>query len=220
MTPTGPAGGHTPRSQAAGRRPTVAVIGAGIAGLAAAWELTGGAQPSANAPNVVVLESAGAPGGKLATGEIDGQPLDLGPDGFVARRPEGAALCREVGLGGDLEPVGASGASVWARGRLRPLPPGLALGVPTRFWPVARSGIIGLGGSLRLLRDLVSPRPDLRGPVGDRAIGPLLARKLGSSVVDNLVDPLVGGIHAGSVADMSAAAVYPWRRTGAVSCGP
>jgi oxygen-dependent protoporphyrinogen oxidase len=98
---------------------------------------------------------------------------------------------------------------VWARGRLRTLPEGHALGIPTRFWPTARSGILGLRGTLGLARDAVLPRPDARGPIGDRSIGPLVARKLGRRVVDTLVDPLIGGIHAGSVDDMSAAATYP-----------
>jgi oxygen-dependent protoporphyrinogen oxidase len=92
---------------------------------------------------------------------------------------------------------------------VRPLPAGLALGIPTRFWPAARSGILGLRGQLGLARDALLPRPDVRGPLGDRAIGPLVARKLGQRVADRLVDPLIGGIHAGSVDDMSAAATYP-----------
>ena len=196
-----------------GRRPeppTVVVVGGGIAGLAAAWELTGGAEgTTGSSPRVVVLEATDHLGGKLRSGALGGQTVDLGPDGFLARRPEAATLCREIGLGDELVPIGASGASVWARGRLRPLPDGLALGVPTRFRPAARSGILGFAGSFRLLIDLISPRPDLRGPLGDRAIGPLVSRKLGSRVVERLVDPLVGGIHAGSVADMSAAAVFP-----------
>jgi oxygen-dependent protoporphyrinogen oxidase len=62
---------------------------------------------------------------------------------------------------------------------------------------------------LALARDALLPRPDVRGPIGDRAIGPLVARKLGREVVDQLADPLLGGIHAGSVDDMSAAAVFP-----------
>jgi oxygen-dependent protoporphyrinogen oxidase len=49
----------------------------------------------------------------------------------------------------------------------------------------------------------------VRGPIGDRSVGPLVARKLGRPVVDTLVDPLIGGIHAGAVDDMSAAAVFP-----------
>jgi oxygen-dependent protoporphyrinogen oxidase len=98
---------------------------------------------------------------------------------------------------------------VWARGRLRALPDKLALGIPTAFWPTARSGILGVRGQLGLARDALLPRPDVRGPMGDRSVGPLVARKLGRRVVDALVDPLIGGIHAGSVDDMSAAAVFP-----------
>ena len=135
--------------------------------------------------------------------------VDLGPDGFLGRRPEAVDLCEEVGIADALVPVAARGASVWARGRLRTLPEGHALGIPTRFWPTARSGIVGARGTLGLARDAVLPRPDVRGPIGDRAIGPLVARKLGQRVVDTLVDPLIGGIHAGSVDDMSAAATFP-----------
>jgi oxygen-dependent protoporphyrinogen oxidase len=68
---------------------------------------------------------------------------------------------------------------------------------------------VGAQGALGLARDAVLPRPDVRGPIGDRAIGPLVARKLGQRVVDTMVDPLIGGIHAGSVDDMSAAATFP-----------
>jgi oxygen-dependent protoporphyrinogen oxidase len=190
-------------------RPTVAVVGGGIAGLAAAWELTGGATPDPSAPRVVLLESAGTLGGSLRTASFDGRPVDVGPDAFLGRRPEATTLCEELGLSEALVPVGASGAAVWVRGARRPLPQGLVLGVPSRFWPAARSGILGPRGTLRLLLDVVAPRPDARGPLGDRAIGPLVGRKLGQRVVDRLADPLVGGIHAGSVADMSAAAVFP-----------
>jgi protoporphyrinogen/coproporphyrinogen III oxidase len=187
----------------------VVVIGGGISGLAAAWELTGGATPRPGAPAVTLLEATSHLGGPLRSEEVGGRVVDLGPDGFLGRRPEAVDLCREVGMAEQLVPIAARGASVWARGRLRTLPEGHALGIPTRFWPTARSGIVGVRGSLGLARDAVLPRPDVRGPIGDRAIGPLVSRKLGQRVVDMLVDPLIGGIHAGSVDDMSAAATFP-----------
>jgi oxygen-dependent protoporphyrinogen oxidase len=187
----------------------VVVIGGGISGLAAAWEFTGGATPRPWAPAVTVLEASDRLGGPLRSGEIGERVVDLGPDGFLGRRPEAVDLCREMGLADALVPIAARGASVWARGRLRTLPEGHALGIPTRFWPTARSGIVGLRGSLGLARDAVLPRPDVRGPIGDRAIGPLVSRKLGRRVIDTMVDPLIGGIHAGSVDDMSAAATFP-----------
>ncbi|HEY1830417.1 MAG TPA: protoporphyrinogen oxidase [Acidimicrobiales bacterium] len=188
----------------------VVVIGGGISGLAAAWELTGGAAgPDASNPEVTVLEASDRLGGSLRSGSVGDRVVDLGPDGFLGRRPEAAELCREIGLGDALVPVGARGAGVWARGRVRPLPDGLTLGVPVRAWPTVRSGIVGWRGTLALGRDVLLPRPDRRGPIGDRAIGPMLSRKLGQRVVDLLADPMIGGIHAGSVDDMSAAAIYP-----------
>jgi oxygen-dependent protoporphyrinogen oxidase len=187
----------------------VVVVGGGISGLTAAWELTGGGERGGDAPAVVVLEASSRAGGALRSDEFGGRFVDMGPDGFLGRRPEAVDLCHELGLTATLVPIAGRGASVWARGRLRPLPEGLALGIPTRFRPAARSGVLGFRGQLGLARDAVLPRPDVRGPIGDRAIGPLVARKLGQRVVDRLVDPLIGGIHAGSVDDMSAAAVFP-----------
>ncbi len=190
-------------------RRRVVVVGGGISGLAAAWELTGGSGGREDTPTVVVLEASPRLGGPLRSDEFGGLPVDTGPDGFLGRRPEAIDLCREVGLDDALVPIAARGASVWARGRLRALPDGLVLGIPTRFWPTAGAGVLSARGLLGVARDTVLPRPDVRGPIGDRSIGPLVARKLGQQVVDTLVDPLLGGIHAGTVDDMSAAATFP-----------
>jgi oxygen-dependent protoporphyrinogen oxidase len=187
----------------------VVVVGGGISGLAAAWELTGGPIRSTDPPGVVVLEGSERFGGALRSEPFGGRVIDIGPDGFLSRRPEAVDLCHEVGLRDQLVPIAGRGAGVWARGQVRALPEGLALGIPTRFWPTVRSGVLNRRGQLGLALDAVLPRPDRRGPIGDRSIGPLVSRKLGRRVTDTLVDPLIGGIHAGSVDDMSAAATYP-----------
>lgn len=189
----------------------VVVVGGGITGLAAAFELTGGAAPSPGAPAVTVLE-AGALGGKLQVGELGDRRVDVGPDGFLARRPEATSLVADLGAKALLEPVGASGAWIYARGRLRRLPEGLALGIPTKvrdLRPGSALGILGPLGATRAALDLVIPRRARRSALQDRAVGALVGDKLGHRVVDALVDPLVGGIHAGRVRDLSAAAIYP-----------
>jgi oxygen-dependent protoporphyrinogen oxidase len=190
----------------------VVVIGAGIAGLAAAYELSGGASgPTSASPSVTVFD-CDAVGGALSTGKLDGRVVDLGPDGFLARRPEATALVGELGGDALLEPVGGQGAWVVSRGKLRKLPTGLALGIPTRLRDLRTSetiGLLGMLGSLRASIDLIAPRKPSRPPLPDRAIGPLVADKLGARVVRVLVDPLIGGIHAGRVRDLSAAAVFP-----------
>ena len=192
------------------RRPTVAVVGAGIAGLAAAWELVVASERAGTpAPIVRVLESGGRPGGKLESAEFAGRTVDLAADAFLSRRPEATELCEELGLTEQLVPVGASGASIWARGRLRAMPAALNLGVPTRWWPLARSGILSPVESLAVVRDLVIPHPRGNAVVGDRSVGEIVGERLGRPVVDRLVDPLIGGINAGGVDDLSAAATMP-----------
>ncbi len=192
------------------RRPTIAVVGAGIAGLAAAWELVTAPDRDASAPPIVhVLESGRRTGGKLRSAEFDGRTVDLAADAFLGRRPEATELVDELDASGQLVPVGASGASIWSRGRLRSMPDGLNLGVPTRWWPLFRSGILSPAESLRVARDLVEPHRGLGAAMGDRSVGEIVGERLGRPVVERLVDPLIGGINAGGVDDLSAAAVMP-----------
>ncbi len=193
----------------AGGRPVVAVIGAGIAGLAAAWELVTNPGEGVTPPEVHVFEREQRVGGKLAAARFAGRTVDLGADAFLGRRPEAIDLCNDLGIQHELVPVGASGASVFARGRLRSLPGGLVLGLPTRWWPLARSGVLSPLESLRVSRDVLVPHPGTRGVVGDRSVGDIVDERLGRAVVDRLVDPLIGGINAGGVDDLSTAATFP-----------
>jgi len=177
----------------------VAVVGAGIAGLAAAWELTGaGAE--------VTVYEPGRLGGKLVTSEFMGRPVDEGPDAFLARVPEGVALCEELGLAGDLVAPAASEALIWSGGHLRPLPRGLVLGVPARLWPLARSELLSPRGLARAaLEPLLPPTP-----LGDdESTWELVAARFGDEVADKLVEPLVGSVNAGPTRRLSAAATAP-----------
>ncbi|HVB93339.1 MAG TPA: protoporphyrinogen oxidase [Acidimicrobiales bacterium] len=190
--------------------PVIAVVGAGIAGLAAAWELVNASDlaPGSRPPTVVVLDADERVGGKLASAEFAGRTVDLAADAFLARRPEATQLCEELGIVDELVPVGASGASILARGRLRPMPSGLALGVPTRWWPLVRSGLLSPLESLRVAKDLVIPHFS-GGAIGDRTVAGIVGDRLGRPVVERLVDPLIGGINAGGVDELSAAATFP-----------
>lgn len=185
---------------------SVVVIGAGIAGLAAAFELTGGEQPDHHI-HVTVLESATRPGGALHVAELAGRTIDLGADGFLATRGEGVDFVRAVGREEDLAPIAASGAWIFLRGRLEPIPKGLVLGVPTRFAQVRALRGLSLTARFGALRDYLAPRPLRIGK--DATIGHIVRSKLGSALVDQLIEPMIGGIQAGRVDDLSAASVFP-----------
>ena len=191
------------------RAPDVVVVGGGIAGLSAAWELSRAGAEGRHG-HVTVLESSAQVGGKLRSEPFAGRVVDLGADAFLTRRNEAVELCAELGLESELVAPATGAAYVWARGRLRALPAGLALGVPTRIGPLARSGILSPVGLARAALDAAplggGRRPE---PEGDAPIGPLVEHRLGRQVLERLADPLIGGIHAGSARDMSAAAVFP-----------
>lgn len=179
----------------------VAVVGGGIAGLAAAHVLAGRLDV-----HVTLCEADRRLGGKVRSEAFAGVSLDLGPDAFLARRPEVLDLCTELGLAGELVAPATAIASLWSRGRLRRLPPGLALGVPTRFGPLARSGVLSPLGLARVALEPLLPGRPLD---GDAALGDLVRRRLGGEVHRRLVDPLVGGINAGDTDRLSAELTAP-----------
>ena len=180
--------------------PRVTVVGGGITGLAAAWELV------QRGAAVTVLEAGPRWGGKIETGTVGGVPVENGPDAFLARVPWAVDLCRELGLEGALVAPAVGRALVWSDGRLRPLPEDLLLGVPTDVLGVARSGLLSWRGVARAALDLVLPATP---PTGDVSVAALVQRRLGREVVERLVDPLIGGINAGRSEELSAEAVAP-----------
>ncbi|MBZ9641512.1 protoporphyrinogen oxidase [Streptomyces sp. PSKA30] len=176
----------------------VVVIGAGIAGLAAAHRLL------ARGARVTVLEASDRVGGKLLPGEIVGVRVDLGAESMLARRPEAVALAREVGLTDRLQPPATASASLWTRGALRPMPKGHVMGVPGTA--SALSGVLSDEGLHRIERDADLPRTE----VGDDvAVGEYVAARLGREVVDRLVEPLLGGVYAGDAYRISMRSAVP-----------
>lgn len=184
------------------------MVGAGIAGLSAAWELSGGANgPTEATPRVEVIEASGRFGGSLATTSLAGRTIDLGADGFLARRPEATALVHELGLDDYLEAIHESGASLFSRGALHELPAGLVLGVPTDRGALASFRGITWRARLAARRDAVFPR---RLSVGeDATIGSIVRAKLGDELSYQIIEPLIGGIQAGRIDELSAKSVFP-----------
>ncbi|HXR22401.1 MAG TPA: protoporphyrinogen oxidase [Acidimicrobiales bacterium] len=174
-----------------------AVVGGGIAGLSAAWELVG-----ASGAEATVYEP-GHLGGKLLTTTFLGRPVDEGADSLITRVPDGTALCQELGLGEEMGAPAAGRAMLFTAGKLRPFPDGLILGAPARLLPLARSRMLSVGGLGRASLDLVLPRSDLE---RDVTVWDLISSRFGPELAERLVEPLLGSIHAGSTRKLSAAA--------------
>lgn len=186
----------------------VVVVGAGITGLAAAWEAA--CHPDTT---VTVVEATGRVGGKIRTSALDlpTGPLtvDEGADNFLAREPEAVELCFEIGLGDELTQPALGRAKVRTGGAtpaLRWFPTRQVLGVPLDADDLASTGILSTDGLARVAAEL--DRTDTA-PDTDVAIGPFLSDRFGRELVDRIVGPLVGGINAGDVDELSLRAVTP-----------
>jgi oxygen-dependent protoporphyrinogen oxidase len=189
-------------------RRSVVIVGGGISALAAAWELTGASSgPTPDTVRVEIVEASRTVGGALQRTRFAGRDLDCGADGFLARRPEAVQLVRELGLDDELEPINASGAWIFLRGRLRAVPTVVALGVPTSASSLKATKGLSTRARTNAWRDEHFPRAMDIG--SDATIGEIVRRKLGDEIAYQLVEPMIGGIQAGRIDDLSAASVFP-----------
>lgn len=186
----------------------VVVVGGGVGGMAAAYELTREATRRGISLQVTVLEARDRVGGSILTETVDGCIVEGGPDCFVSEKPWGIELIEEVGLADQLSGTNDARRRTYVlwKGRPHPLPDGLILLVPTRILPFVTTRLFSWPGKLRMALDLVLPR---KRDGADETLGDFIRRRLGRETLDKLGEPLVAGIHSGDPETMSIKATFP-----------
>jgi oxygen-dependent protoporphyrinogen oxidase len=185
-----------------------AIIGGGIAGLAAAFELEKARAAGARV-EYTLYEAGERLGGVLNSEMVDGAVLERGPDSFLTEKPAAAELCRELGLASELIPSNDAARKTYivVKNRLVALPDGLMFLVPTKLIPTATTRLFSWTTKLRMGLELLHPpRPSGE---ADEAVAALVQRHFGAEVVDRLADPLLSGIFGGDAAQLSARMVLP-----------
>ena len=185
-----------------------AVIGGGIAGLAAAYDLE---RARAADPTVryTLFEARERLGGSLASEIVQGTVIERGPDSFLSEKPAASALCREVGLGNELIPSNDSERKTYilVGNELVPLPDGLMFLIPTKLVPTALTPLFSWPTKARMALELLLPPRRKRS--ADESVASLVTRHFGAEAVDRLADPLLSGIYGGDSAQLSAKTVLP-----------
>jgi len=185
----------------------IAIIGGGISGLAAAFDLEQHRRGEADV-DYTLYESSPRLGGVLRTEQVDGCIIEAGPDSFVTEKPWAADLCRALGLGDQL--IGSNDADrktyILTRGRLVEMPDGLMFMVPTKILPTGLSSLFSWKTKLRMTQELFHP------PLAvdhDESVAAFVERHYGREMVDRLADPLLSGVYGGESANLSVRAVLP-----------
>jgi oxygen-dependent protoporphyrinogen oxidase len=185
-------------------RKRIAIIGGGIAGLAASVRLRDLLPEPAE---ILLYEQSSALGGKLRTGDLGGRRVERGAESFLNSGSDGAesaavALARRLGLGDALVHPAARPAALALGGRLVPIPGGTLVGVPGDLSALDGVALPASGADTDRGRPLLAPGEDV-------AVGALVRDRYGDEVVDRLVDPMLGGVYAGRADRLSLRVTMP-----------
>ncbi len=171
-----------------------------MSGLAAAFELRARGVPFR------LLEASDRPGGLIRTERVDGYTIDAGADSMLATKPAARTLCEDLGLASAFQTmIEPRTAFVLSRDRLFPLPSRSVLGLPLTAGAAARYALLPLGARLRVPLERFIPG---RAPE-DESVASLFRRRFGAATVDLVAQPLLGGIHAGDVEQLSVRSLFP-----------
>ena len=184
----------------------VVIIGGGITGLTAVYYLQKHARDHQLPIDVKLVEASHRVGGKMQTYVKDGYVIERGPDSFLERKESAGRLIREVGLGDKLINNDTGKSYVLVKDRLHPMPGGSIMGIPTEIAPFITTGLFSWPGKFRAAGDFFMPRSQAE---GDQSLGEFFRRRLGDEVVENLIEPLLSGIYAGDIDNMSLMSTFP-----------
>ncbi|MBT2688947.1 protoporphyrinogen oxidase [Bacillus sp. ISL-47] len=189
-----------------GERQKVVIIGGGITGLTAAYYLQKEAKEKGMLLDVKLVEASHRLGGKIQTIKRDGYVIERGPDSFLARKQSASRLAKEAGMEKELIRNASGKSYVLVRERLYPMPGGSIMGIPTQIAPFITTGLFSPAAKARAAADFVLPRSN---PAQDQSLGQFFRRRLGDEVVENLIEPLLSGIYAGDIDQLSLMSTFP-----------
>ncbi|MGH9410071.1 MAG: protoporphyrinogen oxidase [Vicinamibacterales bacterium] len=179
----------------------ILIVGSGITGLTAAYALHRlGLRPR-------VLEAAPRSGGLIYSERVDGFTIEAGPDSVLSVKPAALELIDQLGLSARVQHVRPPGGAYVLRGRrLYRLPRPSLLGIPLTWRGLARYDLLPWHARVRLALEPTVPR---RRSEADESVASFFRRRFGPDTVDLIAQPLLGGIHAGDIEQLSMASLFP-----------
>ena len=185
----------------------IAIIGGGIAGLAAAFTLAE-ARRAGRSAEEYLFEAGPRLGGALMTEHVNGFVVEAGADSFLTEKREALDFCSKLGLLSQLVGSEDQHRKTWLLhcGRLQALPDGFEFFVPARALVVLGTPLLSLRDKLALPAELLR-RP--RASTSDESVASFVNRHFGRSMVDNIVEPLLAAVYGGDPYRLSVQAVLP-----------
>ncbi|MGJ8730028.1 protoporphyrinogen oxidase [Listeria aquatica] len=181
----------------------IVIIGGGLSGLSAAYTLH---QMGNEDISFDVYEKESHFNGKFETVKRDGFLIEKGPDSFLARKTAGVELVNELGLSDELVANATGRSFIYNGSGLFPIPEGSVMGIPTDEAALAASELISEAGKAYALQEKTRPYIPVK---NDSSLGDFFEARFGKELVKGLIEPLLSGIYAGNIYNMSLRATFP-----------
>lgn len=184
----------------------VAIIGGGIAGVSAAYEL------ARNGVAFTLYEASGRLGGIVETEQRNGFVVECGPDSWVTEKPWARDLAIELGLTDEIIPSNDDQRRTYIvqDNKLIAMPDGMRMMVPTQWEPLLASSLF-TDKSKQAYRLEVERAEELKfsAPANDESVASFVRRHFGDEATQTIAGPLLAGVFGGDIDRLSVRAVMP-----------
>ncbi|WP_423801179.1 protoporphyrinogen oxidase [Neobacillus sp. SAB-20_R2A] len=186
---------------------TVVVIGGGITGLSAMYELQKWKKRNGLNLRLILVEASQQLGGKIRTVKQDGFIMEAGADSIVARKMESMSIFEELGLATEIVYNATGRSFIYIDGELKPIPDDAVFGIPASIESLAKSTLVSAEGKVAALKDFYTKNETF---TKIDSIGSFLEHFLGRELVEKQIAPVLSGVYSGKLSDLTIASTLPY----------
>ncbi|ULT54811.1 protoporphyrinogen oxidase [Neobacillus drentensis] len=186
---------------------TIVVIGGGITGLAAMYELQNWKKSNKTDVRLVLAEAGEQLGGKIKTINQSGYIMETGADSIVARKMETMTLIEELGLEKEVVYNATGRSYIYTDEELKLIPEDAVFGIPASIESLANSTLISAEGKVAALKDFYTKNDTF---TKNDSIGSFLEYFLGTEIVEKQISPVLSGVYSGNLSDLTLASTLPY----------
>ncbi|AZU64812.1 protoporphyrinogen oxidase [Neobacillus mesonae] len=186
---------------------TVVIIGGGITGLSAMYELKKWKITNKTDVRLILLEASEQLGGKICTVKQDDFVMEAGADSIVARKMETMSVIEELGLENEVVYNTTGRSFIYSDGELKPIPDETVFGIPTSIESLAKSTLVSAEGKVEALKDFYTKNETF---TKNDSVGAFLEHFLGTELVEKQIAPVLSGVYSGKLSDLTIASTLPY----------
>jgi protoporphyrinogen/coproporphyrinogen III oxidase len=186
---------------------TVLVIGGGITGLSAIYELQKWKREKQSDVRLILVEAAPELGGKIRTVKEDGFIMEAGADSIVSRKANHMSFIQELGLENEVVYNATGRSFLFIEGELKPIPADAVFGIPTSIESLAKSTLVSAEGKVAALQDFYTKNETF---TENDSIGTFLEHFFGKELVEKQIAPVLSGVYSGELSNLTIASTLPY----------